>query len=75
MSEIYKVRKTDCIHEMTYEDVCKELGFYPDVGFVEITKSGTITFTLGKPHEIRALYRSVIENGFIPANRMKTALR
>lgn len=50
--------------EMTYEDVCKDLGFLPGVSFVHITKTGTISYTCGKPEEIRALYRAVEEKGY-----------
>lgn len=59
---------------MTYDDVCHELGFIPDVHFVEITTRGTITFTCGKPHEIKALYNSVYEHGFCPAKSLRDSL-
>ena len=50
--------------DMTYEDVCHDLGFLPEVSFVRITKAGTISYTCGKPDEIRALYFSVRKKGY-----------
>lgn len=49
---------------MTYEDLCYDLGFDPDVNFVEVTKAGSITWTLGKPEEIHALFRAIEEKGY-----------
>ena len=56
--------------DMSYEDICEALGFIPSVHFVEVTKRGTIEFTLGKPHEIKSLYRAINENGFKPTRKM-----
>lgn len=53
--------------QMSYEEICKELGFIAACEFVKITNRGTITFTLGKPDEVRALYKSVLDCGFKPA--------
>ena len=49
---------------MTYEEVCDELGFYSSIHFIKITTRGTITFTLGKPDEIKALYEAVENSKF-----------
>lgn len=53
--------------QMSYEEICKELGFIASSNFVKVTTRGTITFRLGKPDEIRALYKSVEDCGFKPA--------
>lgn len=53
-----------------YDAVCHDLGFNADVHFVEITTRGTITFTVGKPNEIRALYRAVLDKGYKPAREL-----
>lgn len=59
--------------QMSYEEICKEPGFIASSNFVKVTTRGTITFRLGKPYEIRALYKSVKEYGFKPsASLVKT---
>lgn len=50
--------------KMTYEELCYDLGFNPDVNFVDVTRAGSITYTLGKPNEISALFRAVHEKGY-----------
>lgn len=52
---------------LTYEQLCKRLGFSPEAEFVAITKAGTVTFTAGKPEEIKALHTAVLREGFKPA--------
>ena len=59
---------------MTYEEVCHELGFDPSVNFVKITTRGSISFTVGKPYEINALYKSVCDNGFYPSKSLYYAM-
>lgn len=59
-----KVIKNGNKVEMEYGDICKELGFVPEFHFVEITNRGTITFTIGKPDEIKELYKAVVDNGY-----------
>lgn len=61
--------------EMTYEEICNDLGFCPNVHFVEITNFGTITFTVGKPNEIQALYQSVTGKGYKPAKKLTDLIR
>lgn len=57
--------------DMTYDDVCEALGGYiPGVHFVRVTTRGTISFTVGKPEEVRALLCNTIENGFVPARKL-----
>ena len=55
--------------QMTYEEVCKELGFIASVKFVEVSSRGTITFTCGRPNEIRALYSAVLSKGYKPTRK------
>jgi hypothetical protein len=51
---------------ITYEELCKRLGFTPETEFVELTNAGTVTFTIGKPEEIKALYAAVLRKSFMP---------
>ena len=53
--------------QMSYEEICKELGFSAPTHFVRVTNRGTISFSVGKPDEIRALYKSVEKYGFKPS--------
>jgi hypothetical protein len=59
-----KVIKNGNKVEMEYGDICKELGFVPESHFVEVTTRGSITFTVGKPDEIKDLYKAVVDNGY-----------
>ena len=68
-----KVWKDEKKVEMTYEEICHDLGFISEVHFVRITKAGTITFTLGKPSEIRSLIASCREYGYKPSKGMLDA--
>lgn len=71
MEHLYKIKRSNgTTQEMTYVDVCRELGFIADVHFVEITTRGTISFTLGKPDEIRSLRNAVREHGFVPSHAL-----
>ena len=53
--------------QMSYDEICKELGFSAPSHFVRITNWGTISFSVGKPDEIRSLYKSVEERKFKPS--------
>lgn len=55
---------------MAYEDICKELGFNAACNFVVVTSRGTITFSAGKPDEIRALYAAIIDNGYVASSKL-----
>lgn len=71
---IYHPRRTDPNEDRkprTYESICHELGFIPEVRFVRLTQAGTVTFTVGKGYEVKALYSAVIEKGFVPSNALK----
>lgn len=65
-----KVLKNGEKVDMSYGDICKELGFCADVHFVKITTRGTITFTAGKPNEIQALYRAATSMSYKPAKKL-----
>lgn len=58
----------------SYEDICKDLGFLPEIHFVKV-KRAKIGFTLGKPHEIKALYAAVVENGYEPSNELINTIK
>lgn len=55
---------------LTYEELCKRLGFIPEVEFVELTNAETVTFSIGKPEEVKALYAAVLREGFKPAKAL-----
>ena len=59
MDKIYNVYHDGTRKKKAYSQICHDLGFLPDAGFVRITTAGTISFTAGKPDEIRALLRAV----------------
>lgn len=59
----------------TYDGVCYNLGFAARVNFVKITSAGTISFTCGKPNEIKALYSAVVNNGYVPSAELRNAVR
>lgn len=59
-----KVIKNGNKVEMSYEEVCAELGFIASVHFVKVTSAGTIGYTVGKPYEINALRAAVKANGY-----------
>ena len=50
-----------------YNAICKTLGFRAAIHFVKVTNHNTITFTAGKPDEIKSLYASVLRCGLKPA--------
>jgi hypothetical protein len=50
--------------KMTYAELCHDLGFLPEVAFVEVTKAGTIRGTCGKPEEFRTLRLAAMEKGY-----------
>ena len=55
---------------LTYGELCKRLGFIPETEFVELTNAGTVTFSIGKPEEVKALYAAVLRKGFMPAKSL-----
>lgn len=76
MDKIYKVKKIDgTFFEMQYDDVCKSLGFVANVRFVEITNHGTISFTVGKPNEVKALLASCQRCGYVPSGKLVQTAR
>jgi hypothetical protein len=61
--------------EMTdrYRETCAKLGFDADVKFVEILPDGTISYTCGKPDEIRALLAACKRHGFKASDALRRA--
>ena len=49
--------------EKTYKEICKELGFSAESHFVEIV-DGAISFTAGKPDEIKQLIGKACACGY-----------
>jgi hypothetical protein len=58
-----------------YETVCRELGIDPSVHFVEITKTGSISFTAGKPDECRKLAYKARQAGYNVSRDLAKACR
>ena len=61
--------------EKSYEDICADLGFLSYVHFVRVTSANTISYTLGKPDEVRALLAACEEKGYKPAKSLIDACR
>lgn len=71
----YEVYVNGEAKNMSYEGICKALGFIPEIGFVDVTDTGAITFTIGKPREIKALYSACQSRGFNISKRLADARR
>ena len=61
------------VREQKYIGICEKLGIRPEIHFVEITSRGTITFTCGKPDEIRYLLSQCKKAGLTPARSLVKA--
>ena len=72
--KVYKVWKDGERTPMKYEQVCSDLCFRSDIGFVQITSAGTITFSIGKFEEIKALYGAIINKGYKSSKSCQRAL-
>lgn len=71
-----KVKKADgSIVEMSYYDVCKDLGYIPELEFINITSAGTISFYLIKPDEICPLISAVKSKGYVPSKKLLDAAK
>jgi len=55
---------------MTYTEVCEKLGYRSEVNFVVLTNRGTVSFTCGKPEEIRTLLKRVQDAGMKPSREL-----
>lgn len=55
---------------MSYRELCSLLGFSADIEFVHVTTRGTISFSAGKPNEIRALLAACHKEGIVPAKSL-----
>jgi hypothetical protein len=47
-----------------YTMICQRLGFSPEAKFVKVHDDGSISYTCGKPDEIKALYHRCRQRGF-----------
>lgn len=68
-----KVIKNGKKVEMTYAEICHDLGFYSEAEFIKITNKGTIAFYCGRPNEVRALLSEANEKGYKPAQSLIAA--
>ena len=59
----------------SYEYYCHRLGINPDIHFVKITNAGTISFSCGKPDEVRYLLKMCRENGYKPSKKLVESAR
>ena len=55
---------------MKTNEIAKRLGYRPEVGFVQATKTGTVGFSCGKPEEVRELLRRVRAAGLRPSRNL-----
>lgn len=61
--------------EMTYNEICRLLGYTPESNFIAVTTAGTISFTVGKPHEVLGLARAVTVAGLVQAGNLRQTVR
>ena len=61
--------------EMPYDEICHTLGFSPEVKFVKVTNAGSISFTIGKPEEIRHLHWMCKQNGFRISKKLEETIK
>lgn len=73
--KVYTVIRNGEKSQIIYDVLCHKLGFNPSARFVKITSRGTISFTVGKPDEIKALYNAVISAGYKPAKRLEECVK
>lgn len=73
MSDMIMVIIKEQKAQKAYEDVCHDLGFAPEVQFVKITTRGTISFTCGRPSEVRLLLTACREHGYKPSRALIAA--
>lgn len=66
-----KVVKNGELITTTYEDICRDLGFSPEVGFVKVTNNHKISFWCGRPQEIIALYNACRNKGYCVSEKLK----
>jgi hypothetical protein len=65
------VKRTDgSVVTMSYDNLCHDLGIIPSIRFVAVTSRQTISYTAGKPNEIRYLARMCKEKGYVPAKAL-----
>lgn len=55
---------------MSYDELCHDLGIIPSIKFVAVTSRQTVSFSAGKPDEIRYLARMCKEKGYVPAKAL-----
>lgn len=60
---------------MTYEALCKEFSWYAQTHFVDIDDQGRITFTLGRPEEVRGLYADCLRLGYLYSPKLRRVAR
>ena len=60
---------------MTYDEICRLLGYTPESNFIAVTTAGTISFTVGKPHEVLGLARAVTAAGLVQAGNLRQTVR
>jgi hypothetical protein len=56
-----------------YQLICEELGFASELNFVAITPGGKISFTSGKPQEIKSLLAAAMQAGYDADPKLKAA--
>lgn len=54
----------------SYEEICRDLGIIASVHFVKPTTACTISFSVGKPDEIKYLLSACRERGYKPSKKL-----
>jgi hypothetical protein len=70
-----KIWINDTRIEKSYKDICTELGFMAKAHFIKVNTAGTITFTVGAPHEIRSLYYAILNKGMRPSKALANTIK
>lgn len=70
-----KVCKNGETVEMTYEEICDDLGFADYIRFVKVNGCGSVSFTCGHREEVAALVKACEDKGYRIAKKMLDALR
>jgi hypothetical protein len=71
MCKTIKVIKNDELITTTYNDICHELGFSPEIAFIKITNNHKISFWCGRPQEIIDLYNACKNKGYAISEKLK----
>jgi hypothetical protein len=62
-------------NEIKYQEICKILGFVPEMEYVRVNRRGNIEPTAGTRDEAVALWKAVKRAGFKPSSKFRALAR